>query len=104
MLKNLPAYLAYARKAIVQVLGLVTALLALGLLPDPYAGWLAAVAGVLTTVLHYWVSNAPKPGTEVAVEPVDDPNPDEQPAEWQPADLVTASQVAAKHQDVAPPS
>lgn len=56
-------YVAYVKKALVQVTGFTLALLALGLLPEPYAGWLSAAAAVLTTLVHYFVENGPDPKT-----------------------------------------
>lgn len=103
-MKNFTAYVAWTKKAIVNVLGLLTALLTLGLLPDPYNAWVATAVAVLTAILHFIVENAPAPGTEVASETETDEYSEDQPAEWQPANLVTASQVAAAQKQIAPPS
>lgn len=103
MLSNLSRYVAYARKAIIQLIGLLTALLALGLLPDPYNTWVASAIGVLTTISHYLTPNDAAPGDGTAEE-VDTDDDDETPAEWQPASLVTASEVAAANEQAAPPS
>lgn len=102
MLANLPAYIANARKALVNITGLAASLLALGLLPSNYAAWGATVVAVLTVVTHYMTPNAPAPGSEPALEefaPEDEPVPEE----FQPAALITASQIATEHQIAAPP-
>lgn len=91
MLKNLPAYLAWTKKAIVNLLGLLTSLLSLGLLPDPWSGYVASAIAVLTIVVHFSVANAPAPGTALADESETDEYSENQPAEWQPAEVVTAS-------------
>ena len=49
--------LAAIRKAIVSLLGVLTALLAANLLPEPVAGWVSTAVGALTVLLTYWVSN-----------------------------------------------
>lgn len=61
LIKNLPGYIAYTRKAIIQVIGLAGALLALGLLPAKYSAIVAVVIAVLTTVLHYLTPNSDSP-------------------------------------------
>jgi hypothetical protein len=107
MLKNLPQYLAYTRKAIIQILGLAASLLALGVLPDKYAGWVAGAVAFLTTVLHFLTPNAEAPGSTPAVEefvPHDENEVGEIPDEWQPAGVVTAGQVAAEQEFQKPPS
>jgi hypothetical protein len=105
MLTNLPQYIANAKKAIIQVTGLVGALCALGILPDPYSVYAATLLGVLTTVTHYITANGPAPGTEPAIEDFDPPDEEaEVPAEWMPSETVTASQVAAENEQAAPPS
>jgi hypothetical protein len=102
MLQNLPAYIAWTRKALVNAAGLLTSLLALGLLPDQYAGYVAAALAVITAILHFNVSNADAPGS---VEAVDEGDPDEEhPTEWQPAALITPSEIAAAHKQAAPTS
>jgi hypothetical protein len=92
MLSNLGPYISNARKAIIQVTGLVVALLALGVLPDNIAGIAATVVAVLTTITHYLVPNADAPGDTPAVEDVHEA--EEPQDEWKPAELVTAGQVA----------
>lgn len=104
MLKNLPAYLAWTRKAIIQVIGLATALLTLGLLPDPYSGYVSTGVAVLTTIFHFLTPNAPAPGEAAAS---DEENYDDRsvvPSEWLPSETVTAGQVAAKNEIAAPPN
>lgn len=102
MLNKLSTYLAWTRKAVINVLGLLTALLTLGLLPDPYAQYVATAVAVLTVVSHYLVPNSPAPGTVEAVEPadvVDVESPENDP------DVVTASSVAVENeQHQNPPS
>lgn len=53
--------LAQIRKAVINGTGLLTSLLALGLLPEPEAGWVSAAIAVLTVVTHYKVPNADNP-------------------------------------------
>lgn len=60
-LSKIPGYIAYTRKAIIQVIGLATALLALGLLPGQYSALVAAGIAVLTTILHFITPNADSP-------------------------------------------
>jgi hypothetical protein len=104
MVKNLPTYLAYVRKALINITGLVAALLALGLLPDEYNEIGAAVLGVLTALTHFFTPNAPAPGNAPAVE---DFSPEDEGAEvpydYESEGLVSASQVAAEHEIAAPP-
>lgn len=77
VVKNLPGYIAYTRKAIIQVIGLLGALLALGLLPGNYSAIVATVIAVLTTILHYLTPNADAPvvvdttNTDAGTTPVD---------------------------------
>lgn len=108
MATNFTSYLANAKKAIIQVTGLVGALCALGILPAPYSVWAATALGVLTTVSHYLVANADAPGTTPALEdfePPADDDPDEPiPDEFKPAELVTAGQVASNNEIAAPPT
>lgn len=54
--------IATIRKAIVSLVGVLAALLAANLLPEPVAGWVSSVVGFLTVVLTYWVPNAPGDG------------------------------------------
>lgn len=53
--------IANVRKAIVAFVGVLSALLAANLLPDPVAGWTSSAVGFLTVVLTYWVPNEPAP-------------------------------------------
>ena len=53
--------LAAVRKAIVSLVGVLTALLAANLLPEPVAGWVSTAAGALTVLLTYWVPNRTEP-------------------------------------------
>lgn len=103
MLANLPAYVANAKKAIINVTGLLASLLALGLLPSKYAAIAATVLAVLTAVTHYLTANGPAPGAQPAEEqfaPEDEPIPDE----FKPAPVVTASQIATDNQIVTSPT
>lgn len=102
-MNNLAAYLAWTRKAIINVLGLLGTVLTLNLLPDPYDKWVSAAIAILTAVSHFITPNAEKPGTGEAVEDFDEEE-EEVPAEWLPSESVTASHVAAKHEQAAPPS
>ena len=108
MATNFVAYLANAKKAIIQVTGLVGALCALGILPSPYSVWAATLLGILTTISHYLTSNTDAPGTTPALEdfePPADDDPDEPiPDEFKPAVRVTAGQVAANNEIAAPPT
>ena len=103
MLKNLPAYLANAKKAIINLTGLLATILSLGLLPEPYKAWVTTAVVILTAIVHYITENAPAPGTAPAES---DPDTEEleQPDEWQPGELITASHVAATQKQAAPPS
>lgn len=107
MLKNFPAYVAWTRKAIINALGLLTSLLALGLLHDPYDKWVAAAIAVLTVISHFFTPNAPAPGTAPAQEEF---NPDDE-AEDPTGSYVpehsfveNAAQVASDNEQAAPPS
>lgn len=68
MLEHLTEYIAYTRKAIINLTGLVASLLALGLLNEPYAGFGAGALAVLTVLSHFFTPNASAPGTAPAVE------------------------------------
>jgi hypothetical protein len=94
MLKNLPQYLAYVRKAIINITGLLGSLLALGLLPEPANQYVAAAFAVLTAITHYLVPNAPAPGSVPAVVDVDPAEADPVDEAWKPAATVTANQAA----------
>lgn len=50
--------IAAARKAIVALVGVLSALLTANLIPGELAVWVSSVVGVLTVVLTYWVPNA----------------------------------------------
>lgn len=105
MFKNLPTYLANARKALINITGLAGALLALGLLPAEWAPIASTVIGVLTAITHYLTPNAPAPGNGAAVEsfgPEDADSGAEVPAE-EPAELTPASEVASDNEIAAPP-
>lgn len=104
MLEKLPGYIAYTRKAIINVLGLLTSLLALGILPDPVSGWVAGAIAVLTVISHYITPNAEKPSDNGPDDDETDETEDEAPSEFLPAGLVTAGQVAADSQKDEPPS
>jgi hypothetical protein len=96
MLKNLPQYLAYVRKAIINVTGLLGSLLALGLLPEPANRYAATAFAILTAITHYVVSNAPAPGSAPAVLDADPTEVDDPPVydAWKPSATVTAGQAA----------
>lgn len=78
------AWISYVRKGLVNAVGMATALLALGLLPEPYAGYIASGIAVATLVLHYWIPNA-----ETLVKALPDTNP---------VDGIPASQLIAEHE------
>lgn len=109
---NFMAYVANARKAVVQFLTLVVTLGAAvatfqSALPEKYAALITAAVGLAGTLLHYLTSNAPAPGTAPATEdfvPSDDDEGEAIPDEFKPAALVTASQVASNNEIAAPPS
>lgn len=103
MLKNLPAYLAWSKKAVINVLGLLTTVLSLGLLPEPYSVWVTTAIVILTAISHWFAENAPEPGQGEALPAVPEENA-EVPPEWQPAALVTAGQIAAAKKTEAPPN
>lgn len=67
--------LAEMRKALINVGGLLTSLLALGLLPEPEAGWVASAAALVAVVTHFAVPNAtpaiPLDGAALAKSTVD---------------------------------
>lgn len=69
------AYLANAKKAIIQVLTLVLALLTyiltLHVLSKQDAAFCTAAVGFIGTVLHYFTSNAEAPGDGEATEELD---------------------------------
>lgn len=56
-IKQLTDWIAYARKAIINGIGLATSLLSLGLLPEPYAKYVAAAVAVATVIVHYRTAN-----------------------------------------------
>jgi hypothetical protein len=60
-MEKLTEHLAYVKKALVNVATLVLALGALPVLPAPYDKWVAVALAVAGAVLHYTVSNGPKP-------------------------------------------
>lgn len=62
--QKLPGYIAYTRKAIINVSGLIVSLLALGLLPDKYAALGATIAAIATAITHYLTPNADSPVAE----------------------------------------
>lgn len=51
--------IASIRKAIVSLVGVLTALATANLLPDGAAGWVSSAVGALTVLLTYWIPNAP---------------------------------------------
>ena len=105
MLQKLPGYLAWTRKAVINVLGLATALLTLGLLPDPYSQWVSTAVAVLTIVSHFLTPNAPAPGTAEALEPDDIRDAELDSSYVDPTDVVTASQISVQNeQNQNPPS
>lgn len=57
-MSNLIAKLAEVRKAIVGLAGILAALLAQGVVPSPYDGYVSAVLAVLATLGVYQVRNA----------------------------------------------
>ena len=61
-------YLANAGKALIQITGMLSALLSLALLPEPYAGYVATAVSVLTIITHYKIPNATAPGHAHAIE------------------------------------
>lgn len=63
-------YIAWSRKALINVTGLVSSLLTLQLLSDPWAGWVATGCAVATAVTHWLVPNAPTPDVDVTGDPV----------------------------------
>jgi hypothetical protein len=104
MLTNLPEYIAYMRKALIQFLTLVitlgTAVVTFNNLPDKYASIITGVVGVAGTILHYATPNAPAPGQGTAEhlfdvsslpsDDVDDTNP-----EFQPAAVITTDEASS---------
>lgn len=103
MLQSIPHYIAYARKAVIQVIGLLTALLTLGLLPDPYSVWVSTGIAVLTTIVHYMVPNALAPGSTEALDEfeVDTDSGGDIPEDWKPAPVVLTGQLQ-KTEDTEP--
>lgn len=98
MLTNLALYLSYIKKAIVNLLGLLTVILSYNLLPAQYSTKVAAAAGVLTVIVHFWSANGDAPGNVPALETYTphDPaldGPEVVPDDQKPADVVTPAQV-----------
>lgn len=60
-------WLAWVRKFLSALVGYVTALLSLGILPDEWAGYVAAVLGALGTLGVGLAANAPRPVPKQAV-------------------------------------
>jgi hypothetical protein len=77
---NVTAYVAYTRKAIIQVATLIitlgTAVATFSELPDKYASFITASVAAAGSVLHFLVPNADAPGTTPAVEPFDEDSED----------------------------
>ena len=71
---TISAYLADARKALIQIATFLAGVLSLGLVPAPEKVWITVAIGLIGTLTHYAVPNAGAPGT---VEAADDDSDDD---------------------------
>lgn len=70
---SIPGYIAWTRKALIQISTLLGVVLSLGLLQEPVKGYVVTAIAIIGTVLHYITSNGDKPTapTTSAPEPVE---------------------------------